>query len=175
MSDNQTPWDKAACEILEIHSRPWPEKTIRDIIKAACLEHAAELQREVERLKEEDVRRIRHLNRLGSWAQQDPTGPLPSWMGSAVQQWVLEELKAALGTEYRATSWQPSYLELRDERDRLAARVERLRASRNVMANAFNQFAAARTDADRESAAKMFWAADEAADAATSAGEKGTE
>lgn len=68
----------------------------------------------------EEVRRIKHLNRLGSWAQQDPTGPLNTEHAQNVRDWVLAELKAALGSKYEPTEWQPDYLKLRDacaERD----------------------------------------------------------
>lgn len=127
--NKQTPWANAALEISRDYCGADFLERITSRIQAACLEHADKLQAEVEKLKQEDVRRIQHLNRLGSWAQQDPTGPLPDWMGRAIQQWVLEELKAALGTEYKATSWQPSYLKLRDEREALLARVDRLRTA----------------------------------------------
>lgn len=58
-----------------------------------------------DRLKAESVRRIRHLNRLATWAQQDPTGPL---CAKGVQAWVLSELRAALGADYQPTEWSPS-------------------------------------------------------------------
>lgn len=62
------------------------------------------LQQKLSQIEQEEVRRIRHLNRLGTWAQQDPTGPLQV---HGIQEWVLAELKAALGSAYEPTAWQP--------------------------------------------------------------------
>ncbi len=74
-------------------------------------------------IKQEEVRRIKHLNRLGSWAQQDPTGPLNTEASRNVKEWVLNELKAALGSEWKQQEWEPSYIKLRDERDELLKQV----------------------------------------------------
>jgi len=62
-------------------------------------------------LETENVRRIRHLNRLASWAQQDPTGPLPSWKGMEVRGWVLNEIRGALGQKQEPQSWKPTCLQ----------------------------------------------------------------
>lgn len=91
-----------------------------------------ETDADLKKCEEEEIRRIRHLNRLASWAQQDPTGPLPVWMGSRVQEWVLNELKAALGAKVDPTAWQPDYHELKADRDRLAGENEELRGLLSV-------------------------------------------
>lgn len=70
----------------------------------------AALQQKVEEMTKEEVRRISHLNRLATWAQQDPTGP---WEKLEIQKWVLSELKSALGQRADETAWQPEVLTLR--------------------------------------------------------------
>lgn len=62
------------------------------------------------RLEAEDIRRIRHLNRLATWAQQDPTGPLPHWAGCRVQSWVLNEIRCALGGQSEPQAFEPECL-----------------------------------------------------------------
>lgn len=62
-------------------------------------------------LEAENIRRIRHLNRLATWAQQDPTGPLPEWRGAQVQSWVLNEIRAALGSNPAPQPWTPECLQ----------------------------------------------------------------
>jgi hypothetical protein len=58
----------------------------------------------IERLEVENIRRIKHLNRLASWAQQDPSGP---WHKKYIQEWVLKEIACALGSPDRPTLWKP--------------------------------------------------------------------
>jgi hypothetical protein len=82
------------------------------------------LWKRVNELEREEVRRIKHLNRLGTWAQQDPTGPLRTSEAWNVKDWVLNELKAALGSEWKQQEWEPSYLKLRDERDKLLKQIQ---------------------------------------------------
>lgn len=86
---------------------------------------AEKAEAELAAVKTEEVRRIRHLNRLATWAQQDPTGP---WHAGRIQEWVLNEIKAALGAVCDPTAWQPSYYELRD-------RAEKAEAERNALLN----------------------------------------
>lgn len=82
---------------------------------------ATKLGERVGELEKENIRRIRHLNRLASWAQQDPTGPM---IADKVQEWVLEEIKSALGVEANGADWQPEFVaritslekQLRDEK-----------------------------------------------------------
>lgn len=45
-----------------------------------------------------------HLNRLATWAQQDPTGPT---CAKDVQQWVLNEIRLALGQSVEPTPYVP--------------------------------------------------------------------
>lgn len=44
----------------------YPFSTMRDLLRS-CLTA-------IEGMENEEVRRIKHLNRLATWAQQDPTG-----------------------------------------------------------------------------------------------------
>lgn len=64
------------------------------------------LEAENAKLKAEKIASIKHLNRLATWAQQDPTGP---WEKFEIQQWVLNEIKAAMGQEVESTTWQPTH------------------------------------------------------------------
>lgn len=99
-----------------------------DEASARCRHFARTLERELAAAKRERdeanarlVNSIKHLNRLGSWAQQDPTGPFES---AQIQQWVLSELRAALGQDYEPTKWQPSILMLRDQLSAATRRAE---------------------------------------------------
>ena len=65
------------------------------------------LRAEVETLAAQRLLTIRHLNRLATWAQQDPTGPLPSYYGMRVQAWVLNEIKQALGGDSEPVEFEP--------------------------------------------------------------------
>ena len=69
-------------------------------------------------IEAEEVRRIKHLNRIATWAQQDPTGPVNA---GGVRDWLLNELKAAMGGEWKKLSWQPNYMQLLDEVEALKA------------------------------------------------------
>lgn len=60
---------------------------------------------ELQKLRLEKLASIKHLNRLATWAQQDPTGP---WEKLEIQNWVLNEIKGALGQPVEATKWQPA-------------------------------------------------------------------
>ena len=84
----------------------------------------AALRQKLHEAEAENVRRIRHLNRLGTWAQQDATGPL---IAGQIQEWVLNELKAALGSEYKPTDWQPTYFALEETAASQASVIEQLR------------------------------------------------
>lgn len=87
------------------------------------LERLRKAEAEILAIQQEEVRRIRHLNRLGTWAQQDPTGPI---VRDQIQAWVLAELKAALGSAYEPTSWQPETAMIGDLEDRLQAVEKKL-------------------------------------------------
>lgn len=87
------------------------------------IEKVSQLREELEKIKTEEVRRIRHLNRLGTWAQQDPTGPL---VAGNIQQFVLRELEAALGSEYKPSAWQPDYFKLQEQNADLRERIKEL-------------------------------------------------
>ena len=69
---------------------------------------AAEIRRltlELDAIKATEVARIKHVNRLATWASQDPTGP---WEKYEIQRWVLNELRACLGQPLDdSTHWQP--------------------------------------------------------------------
>lgn len=83
------------------------EPTVRAIQNDArrdVLDQLEKAEAEMLAIQQEEARRIRHLNRLGSWAQQDCTGPI---IKDQIQAWVLSELRAALGSAYEPTSWQP--------------------------------------------------------------------
>ena len=80
------------------------------------LDRLQKAEEELLAIQQEEVRRIRHLNRLGTWAQQDPTGPI---VRDQIQAWVLAELKAALGSAYEPTSWQPETAVTEQLQDRL--------------------------------------------------------
>lgn len=75
------------------------------------LKRNADLESKLRKAEEEEVRRIAYLNRLASWAQQDPTGP---WEKYEIQEWVLNEIKGALGSRVDETKWKPSIIELKD-------------------------------------------------------------
>ena len=75
-------------------------------------------ERELNNIQQEEVRRIKHLNRLATWAQQDPTGPI---VASQIQEWVLNELGAALGAHYKPTSWRPESHQFENLQEQLAA------------------------------------------------------
>lgn len=103
------------------HLDAWPsykswQETISTDAGKSMLERLQKAEAELLAIQQEEVRRIRHLNRLGTWAQQDATGPI---IKDQIQAWVLAELKAALGSAYEPTSWQPETAIA--EQDRLQA------------------------------------------------------
>jgi hypothetical protein len=55
---------------------------------------------------------IKHLNRIATWVQQDPTGP---WNKLEIQKWVLNEIRTALGQEPLPQLWQPESVNLEAE------------------------------------------------------------
>lgn len=110
MSTEQKP-SKAAVEAADHLFHPFSHENKLSNIK--IIQEA--IYAETSSLQQEQVRRIKYLNRLGSWAQQDPTGPMNTAENNQVKEWVLAELKAALGSEYEPTEWQPSYIRLQDE------------------------------------------------------------
>lgn len=81
-------------------------------IKLVVDAHNAALRRRSASRDREEVRRIKHLNRLATWAQQDPTGPMNTEQNSHVKEWVLGEIQAALGADLKPSEWQPSYIDL---------------------------------------------------------------
>lgn len=64
--------------------------------------HAAWRKR-AEEAEAREIRRIRPLNRLATWAQQDATQPIPV----PVQEWVLNQIKEALGQPTEFVGWEP--------------------------------------------------------------------
>lgn len=94
----------------------------------AMLERLQKAEGELLAIKQEEVRRIRHLNRLGTWAQQDPTGPI---VRDQIQAWVLTELKAALGSAYEPTSWQPETAIAEQENKELQDRLQAVEKERD--------------------------------------------
>ena len=62
-----------------------------------------------------------HLNRLATWAQQDPTGPT---CAKGVQRWVLNEIRLALGQRGEPTPYVP--LVFRQTPDAVLEAAERL-------------------------------------------------
>ena len=87
---------------------------------------AAERERDeanaaIRTLEKLELDRVKHLNRLASWAQQDPTGPRESHQ---IQSWVLSEIKQALGAQTDITKFEPDYLTLKQERDALRQQLE---------------------------------------------------
>lgn len=55
-------------------------------------------------LKQEEIRRIKYLNKLATWAQQDPTGPIAA---EGIRAWVLEQIKGAFGQTPEPTCFVP--------------------------------------------------------------------
>jgi len=93
----------------------------------------AEKDAEIKRLVSEEIQRIQHLNRLATWAQQDPTGP---WHKEAIQAWVLNEIRAALGQENKPVGWQPETASLEQENKRLVEEYGAYRIGKQVNENA---------------------------------------
>ncbi len=72
-------------------------------IANSALSNLPAVTENAEKIEQEEVRRIRHLNRLATWAQQDPTQPIPF----GVREWVLGS------KEWEELDWQPSYIQMR--------------------------------------------------------------
>lgn len=68
-------------------------------------------QAERKRVEAEEINRIRYLNKLATWAQQDPTMPIPA----PVQEWVLEQIKGAFGQTPMEVGWVPDIIYLKEE------------------------------------------------------------
>lgn len=101
--------DKALAELRvekDAEIERWQQAYLDE--KELCVRVQAErdaLKAENERLKQGEVRRIAYLNRLATWAQQDPTGP---WEKLDIQEWVLNQIKGALGQPVKGESrWHP--------------------------------------------------------------------
>lgn len=145
--------DELKKEIAELKATGLEHPREKEITRLLALvreqgENIAELKGQVEvaeaardNIKAEDVRRIRHINRVATWAQQDPTGPLNTHQGMQVREWVLNELKAALGSEYeeklRFCPTTHEFEKLIAERDRLKAEVEKMKAEDGGLVDEF--------------------------------------
>jgi hypothetical protein len=86
-----------------------------DIGKA--VERAKAKDAELKRLRSENIQRNRHLKRLSTWCRQDATCPIPA----PVKQWVLNEIEAALGSDWIDCGWTPVAISLQERKDALHA------------------------------------------------------
>ncbi len=71
-------------------------------------------RKRAEGLEQRELQSIKYLNRLATWAQQDPTGP---WEKYKIQEWVLNQIKGALGQKIEETDWQPKALSSHEGRE----------------------------------------------------------
>lgn len=129
-------WQERAIELAIAQS---PEATELATVKHRLA--AAESERD--ELASRNVAAIKHLNRLATWAQQDPTGPHEK---HSIQQWVLNEIKSALGTP-TIQQWTPPYMALQDQLSTALAENERLRAEYERLSNSADATAARSSDA----------------------------
>jgi hypothetical protein len=85
---------------------------------------------EVDKLKVQQLKGVAALNRLATWAQQDPTGP---WNKLEIQKWVLNQIRLALGQEELPELWQPTSVSLEQERYYLKAQNKMIDARREEL------------------------------------------
>lgn len=80
--------------------------------ECVAADFARKLERERDEARAMQLNAIKHLNRIATWVQQDPTGP---WNKLEIQKWVLNEIRAALGQEPLPQLWQPESVNLEAE------------------------------------------------------------
>lgn len=82
-----------------------------------------DMQNDLGKSREEKLNAIRHLNRLATWAQQDPTGPLSTGDAGNVQAWVLNEIRQALGQYGKELPHTPEVIRLQNAAERAYKRL----------------------------------------------------
>lgn len=109
-------WEVNEVEVSVRHKKENPKSLVSMIASAIESE-----RKRAEGLEQRELQSIKYLNRLATWAQQDPTGP---WEKYKIQEWVLNQIKGALGQKIEETDWQPKALSSHEGREEEPVRAK---------------------------------------------------